>query len=101
MKAIVSEMAGEYDQVIFDTAPCLLVTDAPALSALVDGVVLVVRAGANTHGIVQRTREVLSRIGAHMIGVVLNGVRAIAGGYLRKNYEAFYDYHEQAKLPEK
>ncbi len=101
MSAMISEMVAEYDQIIFDAAPCLLVTDAPALSTLVDGVLLVVRAGANTHGIVQRTREMLNRIGGHVVGVVLNGVRAIAGGYLRKNYEAFYDYHERAKLPEK
>ena len=101
MKALLAEMVAEYDQVLFDTAPCLLVTDAPALSAIVDGVVLVVRAGANTYGILQRTREVLGRIGAHVFGVVLNGVRTIAGGYLRKNYEAFYDYHERPKLPQK
>jgi capsular exopolysaccharide synthesis family protein len=100
MSSIIAEMVAEYDQVIFDAAPCLLVTDAPALSTLVDGVVLVVRAGANTYGIVQRSREMLTRIGAHVVGVVLNGVRAMAGGYLRKNYEAFYDYHEQAKLPQ-
>ncbi|MGB2819877.1 MAG: polysaccharide biosynthesis tyrosine autokinase [Phycisphaerae bacterium] len=101
MSAMVSEMVAEYDQIIFDSAPCLLLTDAAALSTLVDGVLLVVRAGANTHGIVQRTRETLNRIGGHVVGVVLNGVRAIAGGYLRKNYEAFYDYHERAKLPQK
>ena len=101
MKAIIGEMNSEYDQILFDTPPCLLVTDAAALSSLVDSVILVVRAGANTHGIVQRTREVLNRIGAHVMGIVLNGVRAMAGGYLRKNYEAFYDYHDQARLPEK
>jgi capsular exopolysaccharide synthesis family protein len=101
MSGIIAEMVEQYDQVIFDTAPCLLVTDAPALSTRVDGVILVVRAGANTYGIVQRTREVLTRLGANVIGVVLNAARAMAGGYLRKNYEAFYDYQERAKLPQK
>lgn len=101
MGRIIQEMVTEYDQIIFDGAPCLLMTDAAALSTLVDGVILVVRAGANTFGLVQRTKEMLSRVGAHMIGVVLNGVRAVAGGYLRKNYEAFYDYQEPGKLPGK
>ena len=102
MGTIIAEMVSEYDQVLFDGAPCLLVTDASTLSTLVDGVVLVVRAGANTFGIVQRTREMLSHIGAHVVGVVLNGARAMAGGYLRKNYDAFYEYQEQdkAQLPE-
>lgn len=101
MRTLLGEMVAEYDQIIFDGAPCLVVTDSLALGGLVDGIVLVVRAGANTYGIVQRTQEVLARGGTHIIGIVLNGVRAIAGGYLRKNYEAFYDYHEQAKLPQK
>jgi len=63
----------------------------------VDGVVLVVRAGANTHGIVLRARDMLLRVGAHILGVVLNCVIATPGGYLRKNYEAFYDYHEKTQ----
>ena len=36
---------------------------------------------------------------ARILGAVLNGVRAMAGGYLRKNYEAFYDYRERQPLP--
>lgn len=94
-RSIVDEMAAEYDQVIFDGPPLLLVTDAAVLATLVDGVLLVVRAGVNTYGIVQRCRDVLTRVGAHMTGVVLNGVRTTVGGYLRKNYETFYEYQEQ------
>jgi capsular exopolysaccharide synthesis family protein len=101
MRTVLAEMVGQYDQVIFDGAPCLVVTDSMALGNLVDGIVLVVRAGANTYGIVQRAQEVLSRGPTHILGIVLNGVRTVAGGYLRKNYEAFYDYHEQTKLLQK
>jgi len=101
MSNLIADMLGDYDQVLFDGAPCLLVTDAPALSTLVDGVLLVVRAGANTFGIVHRAREMLNRIGAQIVGVVLNGVRTVAGGYLRKNYDAFYEYQERSRLPQK
>jgi capsular exopolysaccharide synthesis family protein len=99
MKRIADEMAGEYDQVIFDGAPCLVVTDPVVMSSQVAGVLLVVRAGSNTHGIVTRVRNSLQRVGAHVTGAVLNGVRATSGGYLRKNYETFYEYHENPKLP--
>jgi len=98
MRQLISELSGQYDQVIFDGAPCLVVTDPVILSTMVDGVILVVRAGVITYGIVQRTRDLLMRVGAHMLGVVLNGVRVTAGGYLRKNYDTFYDYHEQSQL---
>ena len=97
MRAIIAEMAQEYDQVLFDSAPCLVVTDAIGLSTMVNGVVLVVRAGVNTHGIVQRARDMLLRVGTHILGVVLNGVQATPGGYLRKNYEAFYEYHQRER----
>ena len=99
MRSIIAETTAEFDQVIFDGPPCTVVTDAVALSTMIDGVVLVVRAGANTHGIVQRSRDMFNRVGAKILGVVLNGVRATPGGYLRKNYEAFYEYHEPAQLP--
>jgi capsular exopolysaccharide synthesis family protein len=99
MRQLIAEMVAQYDQVLFDGSPCLIVADSTILSSLVDGVVIVVRAGANTYGIVQRTRDTLSRVGAHILGVVLNGVRTTAGGYLRKSYETFYDYHTQAQLP--
>lgn len=101
MQQILWEMREEYDQVLIDGAPCLVVTDSCVLGTLVDGVVLVVRAQANTAGVVQRVRDMLDRVGAHVLGVVLNAMRATAGGYLRKNYDTFYEYHEQRELPAK
>jgi capsular exopolysaccharide synthesis family protein len=97
MRQTLDEMMSEYDQVLLDGAPCLVVTDAPILSTLVDGVVLVVRAGENTYGIVQRARDTLLHVGAHVTGVTLNGVKVTAGGYLRENYETFYEYHIDRK----
>lgn len=99
MRQLVAEMTSEYDQVIFDGSPVLVVADASVLSTQVDGVILVVRAGSNSVGVVQRTSEQLHRVGAHMLGVVLQGVRTTAGGYMRKNYETFYEY-QQKVLPQ-
>ncbi|HOF17437.1 MAG TPA: polysaccharide biosynthesis tyrosine autokinase, partial [Phycisphaerae bacterium] len=100
MRAVLKETSGEYEQVVIDGAPCLVVTDSSVLSSLTDGTLLVVRAGVNTYGIVQRTKDMLQRVGAHVLGVVLNGVRVTSGGYLRKNYETFYEYHHsQPGLP--
>jgi len=98
MRQRLEEFYQEYDQVIFDSAPCLVVSDAVILSTIVDGTILVVRAGVNTYGIVQRSRDMISRMGSHILGVVLNGVRVTAGGYLRKSYETFYEYRESQQL---
>ncbi len=94
MKKLLSQMVDEYDQVIFDGPPALVVSDAAVMSTIVDGVILTVRAGASTFGIVQRTRGIFSRVGAHMVGAVLNGIRVSTGGYLQERYNEFYDYQE-------
>ncbi len=99
MRAILAEMVEQYDQVLLKGTPCLVVSDSVVLSTLVDGVILVVRAGANTYGVVKRARDMFTRVGASILGVVLNGVRHTAGGYYREAYEAFYDYHEIESLP--
>ncbi|MCD6377232.1 MAG: polysaccharide biosynthesis tyrosine autokinase [Planctomycetes bacterium] len=99
MRQFISEASAEYDQVLFDGSPLMVVSDAVILSTQVDGVVLVVRAGQNSVGIVQRSAERLIRIGAHVFGIVLEAVRSMGGGYLRKNYETFYEYQEKS-LPE-
>jgi capsular exopolysaccharide synthesis family protein len=99
MSQLIESMLDEYDKVIIDCAPLLVVSDAAVLSTLVSGTILVVRAGVNSYGIVQRCRDVLSRLGSHIFGVALNGVRVRAGGYLRKNYETYYEYRERGQLP--
>ncbi len=98
MRTIISEMTAQYDQVIFDAAPALVVTDPSVLSTMVDSVIIVIRAGVSTHGILQRTRDIFLRVGAHVVGAVLNGVRITAGGYLKRNYNTFYEYQGQ-QLP--
>jgi hypothetical protein len=55
----------------------------------------------NTYGIVQRSRDTIARVGGKIMGVVLNGVRVTAGGYLQKNYETYYEYHSQAQDSDK
>ena len=98
IRALIDDLYSEYDQIIFDGAPCMVVSDSIVLSTVVDGVICSVRAGINSSGIVVRMRNMLERVGAHIYGVVLNGVRVTAGGYLRKNYETFYEYRETVAL---
>ena len=98
MRALLLSVSKEYDRVLIDSGPCLVVTDPLVMASAVDGVILTFRAGANTHGVAARAKNVLFDARANVIGAVLNGVRVMAGGYLRKNYDAFYDYRER-QLP--
>ena len=101
MRELLDELYDHFDQIIFDGAPCMVVSDSLILSTIVDGTVCVVRASENSTGIVLRMRNMLEKVGSHIYGVVLNGVRVTAGGYLRKNYETFYEYQESLALEHK
>jgi capsular exopolysaccharide synthesis family protein len=90
MKAVVAEATARFDWVILDTPPVGLMPDAQLLARLVDGVVLVIGAGATPYGLVQR---VVSELGPEQIvGTVLNRVEESsvpATGY--------YSHYEVAK----
>jgi capsular exopolysaccharide synthesis family protein len=88
----------EYDHVIFDTGPLPLVSETIALAPRVDGVVTVVRASRNSRGLLQRVRDMLRQVKAEHIGVVLNAVRAQAGGYYGRNILDYYKYQNGAAV---
>jgi len=82
----------EYDHIIFDSGPLLFVSETVAMAPRVDGVVTVVRASANSRGLLQRLRDQLKSLKAEHLGVVLNGVRVQGGGYYGRNIKTYYEY---------
>jgi non-specific protein-tyrosine kinase len=74
MQAVLELLRKSADLVIFDSPPLQAVTDAAVLSAVVDGTLLVVKAGRSRRAPVQKSREALARAGANVLGVVLNEV---------------------------
>jgi capsular exopolysaccharide synthesis family protein len=82
----------EFDHVIFDSGPIMVVAEAQAMAPRVDGVISVVRAKTNNRGLLQRMRDELRRTKAEHLGVVLNAVRAQGGGYYRRSIQTYYDY---------
>jgi polysaccharide biosynthesis transport protein len=95
-KAFLAEAAGSYDQVFLDGPPALLVTDALITAAAVDGVIVVSHAGATSRGALRRLRDILDRVGAHVLGVVLNAAETQAGGYFKEMYRSYYEYDDKA-----
>jgi capsular exopolysaccharide synthesis family protein len=85
----------EFDHVIFDSGPLMVVAEAQAMAPRVDGVISVVRYKTNNRGLLQRMRDELRRTKAEHLGVILNAVRAQGGGYYRRNIQTYYDYANQ------
>lgn len=99
MHELIEQAKAKYDRIIFDGPPCLLISDPLIVARQVDGVIVVVRAVSNSKGVLRRTREQLDRIGARVVGAVLNGVTARPGGYFRAQYREFYDYTTEETVP--
>jgi polysaccharide biosynthesis transport protein len=85
-----------FDHLVVDTPPLLLMSDAKLLAPAMDGVLFVVGAGGPSLGMVSRCLRDLEQLRANIIGIVINGIRNMRGGYLRKNQSLYYAYTEQA-----
>lgn len=72
LASTMEELRKSFDWIVVDTPPCVPFSDAAVLQGLVDGTVLVVRAGATAKGSVDRALESLE--GGPVLGVVLNDV---------------------------
>jgi capsular exopolysaccharide synthesis family protein len=86
MRRVLTEAATTFDWVLLDTPPLDLLPDAHLLASMVDGVVLVVRAGKTPCAATQRTIDVIGR--DRILGVVLNGVERTT----EPSDEEFYGY---------
>ena len=69
---LIATLASRYDYVIVDSAPVLPVSDALALSRVVDGVLLVCQAGRTTRRTLAEATSRLAQVGAPLVGLVLN-----------------------------
>jgi capsular exopolysaccharide synthesis family protein len=75
MGALIERLRGEADIVLFDTPPVVVVTDAAVLAPRVDGVLLVLHAGQTRRDRARESRQILEKVKANIVGVVLNGAK--------------------------
>jgi len=94
MEELVRELERRFDLVILDSAPVLPVAEARAISAMADGVMLVMRWRKTPAHVGQLALQELDRAGANVVGALLTRVnmRASASfgadGYYYTAYEA-------------
>jgi succinoglycan biosynthesis transport protein ExoP len=98
MNQILDKVHEKHDIVLIDTPPVLSVTDAAALSTMVDGILLVAKPGSTKLAAFKMTVEQLRRVGANILGVVLNEMEARSaryGYYYRQYYDSSYYYIDE------
>jgi receptor protein-tyrosine kinase len=89
MGRILDQAREEYDYVIVDSAPLLASSDSMILSTLVDGVVIVARAGDTSREMVSAAFRHVRRARANIVGLVLNHVRSDA----QSTHNYYYSYY--------
>jgi capsular exopolysaccharide synthesis family protein len=88
------EAAGrDFDLVICDTPPILFVSDAAALAARCDGVILVVRVGGVSIAAVRKAAEQIDAVKGRILGVVLNRVDMRSDGYYAEYHRHYKGYY--------
>jgi capsular exopolysaccharide synthesis family protein len=94
MEQLIKDRRKNYDYIIVDGPPVLLVSDAKVLAKVVDGTVFVVNAGTTRRGAAQRTIHELQAIDAKIVGCVLFAAEALKGGYFREQYKSYQKYQK-------
>lgn len=86
MSSVIAELRERFDIVLIDSPPTLAVTDAQLLSTRCDGVILVLDHGKVKREIALKAKEGLDKVGAKILGVVINNVK-------RRKSEGYYYYY--------
>jgi polysaccharide biosynthesis transport protein len=88
MRDILRELRDSFDFIVIDSPPVIAVSDAAMLSAICDGVALVFNGQSTTTASARRALERLDRIGARILGVILNGIDIRYPDYV--DYRSYY-----------
>jgi non-specific protein-tyrosine kinase len=95
MKELVESLEEWADWVIIDSPPLLAVADPASVARWADGVLIVTRGGTSTREAAKKARELLEKVGARVMGVVVWGLQEPgSGGGYGYYYDTYYgSYH--------
>jgi capsular exopolysaccharide synthesis family protein len=96
----IAELRTKYKFIVIDTPPIMAASDALIVSVHADGVLVVVRSGETPKVAFTRTRDLLTSVNCHLLGVVLNAVDSGAPDYYYsyRYYPYSYGYGPQEAL---
>jgi capsular exopolysaccharide synthesis family protein len=98
MRHLLATVREEYDLVVIDTPPALIVPDAIPLMKLVDGVIIIGRVGNTTRDEARRLKQLLDKLDAPTLGVVANRWRHSRRGAGAYGYYYAYTGDNPANL---
>lgn len=90
MRQLIKDLAKQYDIVILDSPPVLVVNDPIMLAGYVDGTILVLESHKLTRRALSQARELLKSANIQPVGVTLNKFKIERGGYYYYYYKSGY-----------
>jgi capsular exopolysaccharide synthesis family protein len=99
--ALLAEARREFDVVLVDTPPLLVVSDPCIVATRTDGLLLVVRTNKNSRQALRQANQLLRQQDIELFGVVPNGVTDPAGKYTTYagNYAEYLQPNQAALQP--
>ena len=99
--ALLAEARREFDFVLVDSPPLLVVSDPCIVASRTDGLLLVVRTHKNTRLALRQTNQLLRQHDIELFGVVANGITDPAGKYTTYagNYADYLQPNQPALQP--
>ncbi len=91
---MLAQVREEYDWVLIDSPPSMSLSDTSLLAALADMALLVIQHNETDKDVIQKNVQNLRRVGANLIGVILNNVN-IQKAYQKDYYYAGYYYFNE------
>ncbi|MBR4942801.1 MAG: CpsD/CapB family tyrosine-protein kinase [Clostridia bacterium] len=96
MKGLLDKLRAEYDYIIIDTPPILLISDALAVAPYTDGVALVSRHQVSYVSDIARALSSLSFAKANVLGVIVNDYKQPKTAKIYGGYKKYYYYNSYA-----
>ncbi len=95
MAQLVELLKQEYDYIIVDLPPVTVVSDAVAVSKLLDGVVMVVRGGVSDQQMLREALRQLEMVNVRIVGFVYRDVDNPGTKYYRYKNSKHYKYYAE------
>ena len=99
MEQLMNELTRDYDYVVVDLPPVTVVSDAVAISKILDGIVIVVRAGVSDRKMLAEAMRLLKLVNVRILGFVYRDSSATAGRYgsykKKYRYKYYSDYSKR------
>ena len=100
MSRLIEQLRQAYDYIVVDLPPVTVVSDTLAISKLLDGVVMVVRAGVSDRQMLAEAMRQLDMVGVRILGFVYreidDGKKKYGYKYSKKYYKYYHEYAKKS-----